>query len=526
MAEEITDDLVKLDDPTSMVSNLVDTSEAEDSFSLDVYGNDVDTDESAKTDPGKRTKKAYKEATVRPMSKNEAWNEEGDLFGISEFFEKTPLSELQITQDEIRTHRKGSNGLKMISTFTGCGGSDTGFAWSGWNPLMAVEFVDSARETLNSNYDSYIITPESLVEKGREVAKAIGGEVKLEQSRKVKGKIIPASISWPDTLSAMTHDQQDEFRYELTKFGLKGGESKTTSGVPIFGDDIRGLSPKAVMEHMNIEVGELDCLEGSPPCKSFSTAGLREDGWGKVLHYSDERHQRTDDLFLEALRLLEGFRPRSFVFENVAGIGMGSAETEVLAPLMESFRELGYAAEAKILNSRNYGVPQSRPRMFFVGIRTDQKLTSGKNALPIFPKRFTETYTVQDALDFAAPNNTEEYLKACSIDGYETGKIWQTLGLGASPENKAYQMIRCHPNAPSPTITATSAGNQPSAGPTHPHECRKFTIPEYKALFSFPQDYNFKGNIDQQGERMGRSVPPFLMKQIADSLAGVLKKVA
>lgn len=512
-----------------VVNHLVDTTEASDSIDGDVFGNDPSEEDSVKASEEikqRRAKKPYQIAVARPKSKMEmALGDTDDIFGglfEDEVEVSFPsLASIQVTQEEIRSKLKGSNGLTMVSTFTGCGGSDTGFAWSGWEPLMAVEFVDSARETLNANYDSYIISPESLVGKAKEIAADMGVELKFERQRRVKGKIIPPSIDWGKTLAGLENAQQDELRYRVTREGLKAGRNE---GTPIFGDDIRGLSPQAFMDHFNLEVGKLDCLEGSPPCKSFSTAGLREKGWGQILHYSDERHQRTDDLFLEFLRLLEGFRPRSFVAENVAGIGMGTAETEVLVPLMDAFRELGYHCEAKVLNSKNYGVPQSRPRMFFIGIRKDQILDNGRYALPVFPEQHDVFYTVQDALDFASPSNTEENLKHVSLENYETGKIWKILEQGSSPQNKAYQLIRCHPNAPAPTITATSAGNQPGAGPTHPHECRKFTIPEYKALFSFPQDYVFTGNLDQQGERMGRSVPPYLMKQIADTLAEVLKR--
>src|SRR5699024_3659139 len=174
------------------------------------------------------------------------------------------------------------------------------------------------------------------------------------------------------------------------------------------------------------------------------------------------------------------------------------------------------------INAKNYGVPQSRPRMIFVGIRKDLRDPDTGGVMPIkWPVQMDTVYTCQDALDLVNEMdlNTEEGLKKTNMEKYEVGKAWHKLGLGASPENKMYQMIRCHPNLPVPTITATSSGVVASAGPTHPHERRKFTIPEYRALFSFPMDYEFTGTHGQQGERMGRSVPPHMMKCIADSLA-------
>ena len=477
----------------------------------------------------------YQEATTGMRSKaamvTDAVNV--DLFDMADEIDamRTPLSELQsTTMEQIRNEIKGSNGLKSISTFTGCGGSDTGFAWAGYEPLLSVEFVDAARETLAANYKSHIITPASLIEQAKAIADELGVTIHFEKQRKIRGKQIASSIDWPKTLSGMSGTNQDKFRYAVTMAGLK--QSNTRDQMPIFGDDIRGMSPEAVMDFLNLKPGELGVFEGSPPCKSFSTAGSREGGWGHILHYSDERHQTTDDLFLEYLRLLTVFKPRAFIAENVEGLGMGAAEREVLVPLLKAFAELGYVVEAKGVNSKDYGVPQSRPRMFIVGIRKDQVDKDGNTLTPEFPTKFDEVYTVQDALDFASPNNDPDNLANANLDRaikengdiYEIGKIWKRLGYGDSPQNKAYSLIRSHPDRPAPTITATSAGNQAAAGVMHPHECRKFTVAEYKALFGFPQDYVFTGTWEQQGERMGRSVPPFLMKQLAESIAKTLSR--
>lgn len=504
----------------------------ENGFELSLDDLDLDSHdilENAEDDT--RKKQPYKEATIRPPTRQEALLNQDDIFGFDEVFVKEPLSTLYISQEEIR-RLKGTNGKKVISTFTGCAGSGTGFCWAGYDELMAVEFVDAARETIAKNYDSYIVNPEQITPLALEVGKELGIDVKLNSKRTVQGKVIPPSVDWAETiLKAPSPGDVDKLRYETTIRALRQyGELGKMS---IWGDDIRGLCPHAIMEFLGLEPGELDVFEGSPPCKSFSPSGLRERGWAKSGHYSDERHQRTDDLFYEYLRFLEAFRPKTFIAENVTGIGMGNADKEFLIPLVQSFTELGYTVEAKAINSKHYSVPQSRPRMLFQGVRADMYYENGRRATPQWPMRANVQYTLQDALDVAEPFNTEEHLNHVRLDRqkdkeepYETGRIWQRLPMGGAPENKAYQLVRCHPDAPVPTITATSAGNVPAAGPTHPRECRKFTIPENKALFSFPQDYVFTGTLDQQGERMGRSVPPFLMKQVADTLSSIIDNVA
>ena len=532
---------------------------------------DLDVDFDEEVVPRKRSKQPYKEATVRPPTMREARAklESSGLFSLSnDDLGKPPLDELYPTQAEV-VAGVGSNGLTSVSSFTGCGGSMTGFAMAGWEDKASIEFVEAARDTLASNYKSYVLDPVFVMEIAREVASdmdldfkirsvkdekvqatdetevtfndedsdastetVVEAPVDLHASRavfywkpkKVKGKKVDIGLDWESTLLSLGGNLSREFRKEVSRRAFERCEKE--EGIAIWGDDIRGLDGSELIKHLGIERGELDCYEGSPPCKSFSMSGLRESGWGQVLHYSDERNQRTDDLFLEALRVLDDMRPRSFVFENVAGLTMGSAAEDVLKPMMAALAEMGYNSEARELNASSFDVPQSRPRVIIQGIRNDHyDKETGLPLYPVWPEVSANTYSVKDALDATErlDANTEEYLKKSSLEKYETGKIWKQLPIGSAPENKAYQMIRCHPDMPAPTITATSAGNQPAAGPTHPFECRKFTIPEYKFLFSFPRDYVFTGNIDQQGERMGRSVPPFMMKAIAGALADNLK---
>ncbi len=127
-----------------------------------------------------------------------------------------------------------------------------------------------------------------------------------------------------------------------------------------------------------MKAGELDLFDGSPPCASFSTAGKREAGWGKVKDYSDTK-QRTDDLFLEYVRLLRGLQPKVFVAENVSGLVKGVAKgyfLEILAALKAS----GYRVTCRVLDAQWLGVPQQRQRTIFVGVREDLGLD------PVHPK--------------------------------------------------------------------------------------------------------------------------------------------
>ena len=89
--------------------------------------------------------------------------------------------------------------------------------------------------------------------------------------------------------------------------------------------DIRQVRPEEILEAISLGAGELDLLDGSPPCAAFSTAGKRQASWGQVRSYPDTR-QRTDDLFFEYARILRGLQPRVFVAENVSGLVKGVAK--------------------------------------------------------------------------------------------------------------------------------------------------------------------------------------------------------
>lgn len=161
-------------------------------------------------------------------------------------------------------------------------------------------------------------------------------------------------------------------------------------GVPLDVRDIRKVRPEEILEAVGLEKGEVDVMEGSPPCASFSMAGKRDKHWGEVVKYSDTR-QRVDDLFFEFARIVEGVQPRMFVAENVSGLVRGKAKgyfKEILARL----RSCGYEVRAKLLDAQWLGVPQARRRIIFVGVRND--LGVG----PRHPAPLTYRYSVADAL--------------------------------------------------------------------------------------------------------------------------------
>jgi DNA (cytosine-5)-methyltransferase 1 len=302
--------------------------------------------------------------------------------------------------------------------------------------------------------------------------------------------------------------------------------------------DIRTVQPHDILEKIGLAPGELDLLDGSPPCASFSTAGKREAGWGKVKKYSDSE-QRTDDLFFEFARLLRGLQPKTFVAENVSGLVKGTAKGYFLEILRE-LKSCGYKVGCKVLDAQWLGVPQSRQRTIFVGVRNDLPVE------PAHPKPLPYRYSVQDALpwvlravhdtsglysvgeitDRPSPTitiginslNSNDFRveKESDISKYCTGKEWDTLKEGEQSA-KYFNLVRADRDKPSPTICA-SHGSPGIASVTHPTERRKFSIAELKRICGFPDDFKLVGTYAQQWERCGRSVPPVMMSHIAATI--------
>jgi DNA (cytosine-5)-methyltransferase 1 len=271
--------------------------------------------------------------------------------------------------------------------------------------------------------------------------------------------------------------------------------------------DIREVSAADVLTALGIEPRQLDLLDGSPPCASFSTAGKREAGWGKVKAYSDTR-QRTDDLFFEYARLLDGIQPRVFVAENVSGLVKGTAKG-YFKLVLARLRECGYRVEARVLDASWLGVPQARQRLIFVGVRDDLGMP------PVFPSPLPYRYSVRDALsEPATPTMRDpETGEDISMTRYAIGREWAQLKPGRKSE-KYLSLVRPDPRQPYPTITQR-AGDRTAASATHWSECRKLTLVELRRLSGFPDDFTLTGTYEQRWERIGRAVPPIMMSAIA-----------
>jgi len=296
--------------------------------------------------------------------------------------------------------------------------------------------------------------------------------------------------------------------------------AKNYPSTHIFKEDVRKLTGQMILDRIGLSKYELDLLDGSPPCSSFSMAGIRENGWGKEKKYSDSK-QRTDDLFFEFSRILNEISPKVFICENVKGITMGNAAgllgSEQISlfddepdTIYTALTKAGYNVRYKVLNAKDYGVPQSRERTIFIGVRKD---IDKKITFPII--RSGEYVSCQEAtLDLV--NSKEEIEESTHKDGIVKEYV-KMLKEGESGNKYApsgyHGLVRVKKDKVCPTICARQ-GNK-GACLIHWEEDRELTVSELKRLSSFPDDYYLGEKYTQKTERIGRAVPPLMMKAIA-----------
>ena len=121
------------------------------------------------------------------------------------------------------------------------------------------------------------------------------------------------------------------------------------------------------------ELYNLDILDGSPPCSSFSMAGNREKDWGKEKKFREgQAEQILDNLFFDFIDLAKELQPKVVIAENVKGILLGEA-VQYVRRIYDAFRDAGYSLKIKpyLLDASKMGVPQKRERVFFVALRND-----------------------------------------------------------------------------------------------------------------------------------------------------------
>ena len=309
---------------------------------------------------------------------------------------------------------------------------------------------------------------------------------------------------------------------------------KNYPDTPVLVDDIKKYAGKDFLNKVKLKEGELDILDGSPPCSAFSVAGKREKGWDKTKSYSDGKTvENIEDLFLEFIRVAKEIKPKVIVAENVKGITFGEA-TKKLNEFIKAFEGIGYYVTYRVLNAADFGVAQGRERTIFICVREDVADAIGLsflNLAGIFPNEFGYQISMEDAID-DIKNDPEEIKELRDFyEGSFQKKFLDPIPFRPkrhmkpsdpefrewNPKASCFNMIRPCPTMPCPTLTQQGQ-KKGLSGVFHYAENRKLTIKELKRLMSLPEDYELTGTFDQQAERIGRMVAPKMMAEVAKSI--------
>lgn len=306
--------------------------------------------------------------------------------------------------------------------------------------------------------------------------------------------------------------------YKLSGFEVLGGVEIDPRMMKLYK---KNLQPKhsylmGVQDFKNIpdddlpkELFDLDVLDGSPPCSSFSTAGARERLWGKKRKFTEgQAEQVLDDLFFDYIEVANKLRPKVVVAENVSGLIKGAARGYVKA-IIKGFKDIGYDCQLFLINAAVMGVPQKRLRTIFIARRRDLAL----------PKLYLATYKEPeinvDTIDCgpSAPRlPLTPYIKELWHWAYNHNE--KCIGKAAEAvhgKRSAFNFIRLRGNEPSATITGNSGVI------LHWNEPRTLTDHEITAISTFPTDYDFLGT-KKPGYVMGMAVPPYMMNRISDQI--------
>jgi DNA (cytosine-5)-methyltransferase 1 len=254
------------------------------------------------------------------------------------------------------------------------------------------------------------------------------------------------------------------------------------------------------------ELFDLDILDGSPPCSSFSMAGNRESDWGAKKKFREgQKEQVLDDLFFHFIKLADKLKPKVVMAENVKGMLAGNAKGYV-KQILQGFKSAGYTVQLFLLNAASMGIPQRRERVFFIARRNELNW-------PELTLKFNEK-TIPAKEVFMESGTTSRYLTDLSRGHWakcQPGKPFSSI----TKDGSWFGAVKVDPNAPASTIIA--AGYRSGCGLFHPFIPRKLYNEEHILLSSFPMDYNFTG-IKQPIYQMGMSVPPLMIHKIANEI--------
>lgn len=261
-------------------------------------------------------------------------------------------------------------------------------------------------------------------------------------------------------------------------------------------EDIKNLDTKNLPEY--------DLLIGGFPCQGFSVANI----------YRSEADSRNE-LYLQIVRILKETKPKFFMAENVQGI-LSLGNGSVVEMIENDFSATGYEVKRYLLNAVDYGVPQNRKRVIFLGISKQIKQSIRAEMFLKFPPSKIDSMkykTLRDTIsDLPNPKSKEGKLIANHVCTNHTVKINGYLGNRKLDWDK-----------PSPTIVGRGGGTGGPVIAVHPNLKRRFSVRETARIQTFPDDFIFSGSVSSQYRQIGNAVAVEFARRLGQSLKEIEK---
>ena len=309
---------------------------------------------------------------------------------------------------------------------------------------------------------------------------------------------------------------------------------------------IQAVSARKLLAETGLAKGDLDCLIGGPPCQAFS-----------VYYHQRGMHDARSHLFREYLRMVEGLAPKWIVMENVMGI-LSAGGGEAVRAIHDELGALGYRVEMQTLKAEEFGVPQERRRVVFIGTRTDAPIRFPE---PTHGKGLQNLVTIRDAIGDLPPLQNGEAMKAAPYGRKATrayqrglrqgsalihnhaaprlaainlermkhippGGSWRDIPVDLLPEGmkrarrcdhtKRYGRMTWDGQA----CTILTKCDVHWGAYIHPSQDRAISVREAARLQSFPDWFQFEGSMTDQYVQVGNAVPPLLGRAIAQAILG------
>ena len=316
--------------------------------------------------------------------------------------------------------------------------------------------------------------------------------------------------------------------------------------------DIKKVTGQQIMEMTGLKVGELDIMDGSPPCPPFSMSGTKKKGWNKEKTAYGMKQQNIEDLTWEMIRIAGEMKPKVIICENVKGLTMDYAKDH-LNRMVADFEAIGYSTTYKVLNGIHFGVPQKRQRVFIVSVRNDVLDDIGMSWMlmsSLYPEPVKEEPTLEQAIgDLRLDNeNSEEAYELCETMKKSAKYKWlkrlpknpdRVVSVGDDVVGPWYDKVIAHRKKMGKSIpeakhsfyqsrrvpwnqashTLSEQGLMTSlAVHLHAEEDRVYTTKEAKRIMTLPEDFVLTGTLNEKLARVGLMVAPMMMKYLAESM--------